>query len=738
MQQEILRYSSGKMGVAAVPGSGKTHTLSLLAAQLITSELLQEGQEILVVTLVNSAVDNFTSRISTFLKEKKLIPNLGYRVRTLHGLAHDIVRERPGLLGLSDNFQIIEEREAAAMLRSIVTIWMHTHHELLLNLSTTEANYESNHKVREQWEDVIIDTVGTFIRSAKDKQLSPSQVKNLLANIPGKFPLLEMGVDVYADYQRALCFRSAVDFDDLIQYALRAIQLDGEYLQRLQFRWPYILEDEAQDSSRLQEELLRLLSSEHGNWVRVGDSNQAIFETFTTADPRFLRNFLAEKGVEPKDLANSGRSSKSIITLANHLIEWTIRDHPAVELRAALTPPFILPSPPGDPQPNPQDDPKAIHLGSKNQTPTEEAQNIVDDINKWLPRHQDDTVAVLVPRNERGAEIVELLKNGQVPYIEMLRSTRSTRQIADALAQTLESLSDPASPPKLASAFRAIAEIHETDPDTQTAINKISRRLRDEHNLEDLFAPAPEMEVRKRSEAPTDDLAVQMDRFLERFKKWHAATLLPIDQLVLTISQDLFTDAVEYALAYKIAGILGQSCTDHPEWHLPDFAGELSQIASNQRKFIGFSEEDTGFDPDAHKGQVVVSTIHKAKGLEWDRVYMVSVNNYDFPALQPQDSYIGEKWFIKDRLNLSEELHGQLDALVEKDPTKLASATGQASMEARIKYASERLRLLYVGITRARKELVISWNTGRHKNCTPALALQELTRFWKERIDAAA
>ena len=70
--------------------------------------------------------------------------------------------------------------------------------------------------------------------------------------------------------------------DDLIRLALEALQLDGEYLKRLQARWPYILEDEAQDSSRLQEEILRLLAGESGNWVRVGDPNQAIYETFTT------------------------------------------------------------------------------------------------------------------------------------------------------------------------------------------------------------------------------------------------------------------------------------------------------------------------------------------------------------------------------------------------------------------------------------------------------------------------
>ena len=115
MQAEILKYSHGWMGVSAVPGSGKTHTLSALAAQLITQTHLKDNQEILIVTLVNSAVDNFSTRIASFIKEQGLLPDIGYRVRTLHGLAHDIVRERPEIAGVSERFNIIDEAEAGRM-----------------------------------------------------------------------------------------------------------------------------------------------------------------------------------------------------------------------------------------------------------------------------------------------------------------------------------------------------------------------------------------------------------------------------------------------------------------------------------------------------------------------------------------------------------------------------------------------------------------------------------------------
>jgi len=119
-QAEVLSYRGGKMGIAAVPGSGKTVTLSYLAAQLVAEADLADDQEVLVVTLVRSAVDHFARQVAGFVRERGLLPNLGYRVCTLHSLAHDIVRERPGLVGLSEDFGIVDDGEADRILRDVV------------------------------------------------------------------------------------------------------------------------------------------------------------------------------------------------------------------------------------------------------------------------------------------------------------------------------------------------------------------------------------------------------------------------------------------------------------------------------------------------------------------------------------------------------------------------------------------------------------------------------------------
>ena len=194
----------------------------------------------------------------------------------------------------------------------------------------------------------------------------------------------------------------------------------------------------------------------------------------------------------------------------------------------------------------------------------------------------------------------------------------------------------------------------------------------------------------------------------------------------------LFNKPSDLATAYKIANFLEHTSKLHKEWNFPDYANQLTSIATNRIKLIGFSEEDIGFDPDQYKGKVVVSTVHKAKGLEWDRVYLLSVNNYDFPSYEEQDQYIAERWFVRDQLNLQAETLAQLKGLVYSSKEEAPSAEGMATQQARLDYCAERLRLLYVGITRTRKELIITWNTGQRGQCYAATPLKELNRFWED------
>jgi DNA helicase-2/ATP-dependent DNA helicase PcrA len=510
----------------------------------------------------------------------------------------------------------------------------------------------------------------------------------------------------------------------------------------LRYRWPFILEDEAQDSSQLQEQILSTLAGPEGNWVRVGDPNQAIFETFTTADPELLRAFIRQNESVP--MPESGRFQPSIMDLANYLVSWTIDQHPVEAIRDALSGPPILPAPPGDPQPNPPDDPAALLLDSGKLAPQDEVTAVARSIQDWLPTHKDSTVAVLTSTNDHAANMVKALQARGIECLELLRSTSPTRAVAGALSHVLGSLSESASPGKLATAYRVWRRAWRSDKGRQLLVDRVAVWLEKLKTVEDYLSPPPSAAVLDALETAlhqdtrsdidlTDDefeaVRSELSDFRGTMRRWHAAVVLPIDQLVLTLAQDIFTSVPDLALAHKLALVMAQLANENPHWRLPELTPRLNEIARNERKFIGFSTDDSGFNPDSHKGVVVVATMHKAKGLEWDRVYLLSVNNYDFPSAQPADRFVSEKWFLRDALNLEAEALAQLKTATLSSEYDFYEE-GKATRRARLDYARERLRLLYVGITRARKELVITWNTGRRGEALPAIPLAALQAWW--------
>jgi DNA helicase II / ATP-dependent DNA helicase PcrA len=739
-QEAVLQYHGGRMGIAAVPGSGKTWTLARLAADLVASGRLGEEQEVLVVTLVNSAVDHFYRRVQAFLSWSGPGTPPGLRVRTLHGLAHDMVRERPDLALLDLDFQILDEHDADALRDQAAQAWLDENIDRLDSFLLEELDESRREWVRqEQLPELVKDISRSFIRVAKDARLSPDELAARLNLAAAPHVLLELGCAVYSAYQHSLTARGAVDFDDLIRLALQVLQAEPGYLKRLRGRWPFILEDEAQDSSRLQEQILSLLSGGDGNWVRAGDPNQAIYETFTTASPVYLRRFLEHVDVQRQDLPHSGRSTDSIIYLANALMDWSQVQHPIEAVRGALVaPPYIQPVALDDPQPNPPDDPTQIHISTQRFSPPEELLAVADSIARWLPEHSQETAAVLVPRNQRGFEMVdELRRRGLDVVDDLLRSSSATRSAAGALANVLRYLAEPQSASRLATVLRVWRRDTRDDPQAETLTAWLAGRLRRLSKVEDYLWPETGNDwLFEQDFSAQDSQAVdQLGAFRTLVQRWLRSLGLPPDQLLLLLAQDLISEPAGLATAYQLSVLLRQAAELHPTWRLPELAAELGVIARNERRFLGVSAADTGFDPQRYRGQAAVATLHKAKGLEWDRVYLMSVNDYDFPAGLPDDVYTAEKWYLRSRLNLEAEALARLKTLL--NPSSEPVEDGSATRAARVEYARERLRLLYVGITRARRSLAVTWNTGLKGDRGPALALQALQDLWKARNQEA-
>jgi DNA helicase-2/ATP-dependent DNA helicase PcrA len=752
-QEAILRYSGGKMGIEAVPGSGKTFTLAHLAARLVL-RLVREGRpndsrEVLVVTFANAAANSIRRKIKAQLEAAGVaLGTFGYRVRTLHGLAHDIVRERPSLAGLAEDFKIVDERAAQDIREEVVTAWLKGNgfdiFRGYLDAEWRENRGKFAYLSNDKLPDLAQSLAEQFIRRAKDYRLTPQAIRAKLDQLPeSELPLVRFGCAIYENYRRALSYRGVVDFDDLVMLALHALEQDAAFLERQQARYVYILEDEAQDSSKLQQDLLGLLSA-HGNWVRVGDPNQAINTTFTTADPKYLRAFLARSDVERRTLSVSGRSAQPIIDLANYLVEWTRTQSMNPALREAFSAAQIVPTPPDDPQPNPpvaEARLKIAHSVGKSYSPEDEIKMVAESLARWLSDNSDRTVAALVPENQHGFKLAEHLRALGVQYEELLRSTSSTRQTAKRLELVLRYLAKPTSPQSaslLAELYREVwwqwhlgRELGAEGEAWQAELHKRFEKLK--HPERFLFPEAGVL-LTETLEIPESEelepLYLDLEAFRETVQRWLYAAHLPIDQLVLTVGQDIFKTDSEIALGYKLAQLLRTYADQTPTARLSEFAAELKRISANERRFIGFDQEETGYEPKA--GVVTVATMHAAKGLEWDRVYLLSVNNYSFPFGLPQERYLDERYYLRDSLNLSAEIRAQLESLIADS----AYSEGDASAQARLDYAAERLRLLYVGITRAKRELMISWNNGRFsqnpdQQQQPAQAFLALYDFWQ-------
>ncbi|MEJ2749979.1 MAG: UvrD-helicase domain-containing protein, partial [Anaerolineae bacterium] len=129
-QAEILKYDHGRLAISAVPGSGKTFTLSLLAAQLIAEKVdVEAGQQVLIVTYLNASVDTFRARIRKRLEEMGQ-PVTGFDVRTLHSLALEIVRLSSSGLGDDTEPDVLDDVRSTNALSLAVDGWIETNPDL--------------------------------------------------------------------------------------------------------------------------------------------------------------------------------------------------------------------------------------------------------------------------------------------------------------------------------------------------------------------------------------------------------------------------------------------------------------------------------------------------------------------------------------------------------------------------------------------------------------------------------
>lgn len=717
-QDQVASYRGGYMAVPAVPGAGKTTVLAYLAATLIAGGFHHPGR-ILVVTYTNSAVGNFRSRIGEFLEEMGHPRHQGYEVRTIHSLAMNIVRERPDAIGWSDNFTVMDETRLSALLDRLTARWIGRNRAMWESLLKEGLRGPIRERAEEQWQRSTRDIMRSLIQSFKSRRIAPQTAYDLTRHLQ-EGSALRWAAELYREYQQELALEGAVDFGDLMLGADQLLSQDGELLARLKERWTFIFEDEAQDSYRLQEHVLKLLAGPEGNLVRVGDANQAIMGTFTSAEPDLFRRFCREAGVQLRPLTMAGRSSPDIIDLANELVRWSREEHPEPRCREALEGQRIEPVPPDFVPANPVPDGYKIFARSFD-THEQELQEIARLAARSLQRGPDKTVAVLLPTNQMVVSMVDLLTLQGVPVRQLGGPTSPERQqtVLDLLT-VMRYLAVPHDPKELVAVLARLTQM--ADPD-DAPYARWMKECRPEELFYPLDGTAPFSQLYAACPECRGDVALQDG--LANLARWLPQALLPADELVVLLAGEMGMTGEESTIAHYTAAKTRQFLQENPAFGLNEAVRHLEGLLSTLGKFADQVFDRKGFKP--VPGVAYVATCHSAKGLEWDTVYVAAVTRGEYPSMAT-DRVRSEHWFLPDDLVNPEAL-----ALAE-----LAQVLGEESEQdpvrrAKLETIAERLRLFYVAITRAKENLMLSchrqdrWNKPAH----PSLAMHHL-RSWIE------
>lgn len=301
-QRKIVEHSDGPLVVLAGAGSGKTHVVTHRMAQLVASGV-RPGR-ILAVTFTNKAAREMKDRVRSILSPyTEGLPT----VCTLHSLGFKILKEWGEHLRYKKTVRIVPEMFAVNLLQQAVD-------EVSPTLKAELGG------------DPVLALRG-MISDWKNKGLSPADVQKQKDVFAG----------AYKTYQQLLVEMGFADFDDLIRLPvvlLRDLPVGREILSKLQNRFDYIIVDEYQDTNGCQEQLLALLAESHRNICVVGDDDQAIYG-WRGADVSIIREFPKRwDGATSIALESNYRSTEAILGVANNIILASKEERQEKTLRA--------------------------------------------------------------------------------------------------------------------------------------------------------------------------------------------------------------------------------------------------------------------------------------------------------------------------------------------------------------------------------------------------------------------
>ena len=364
-QKDAVEALHGPICVISCPGSGKTTVTVIRLANLMVKGGVSP-QQILALTFSKASAKDMNDRF------KSLFPSLANHVKfaTIHSFAFHIIRHFEQISGTRYEFIDTPNQMTHSKRQLLASIYLEKSERYL-----SDDEYE---------------TITGQISLLKNLMIEPHQTKEIKKYVENE---VELFIQVYKAYEQKKEANFFLDYDDLLTTAYQILIHQDELRTFYQQRYTHIQIDEAQDTSKIQYELIKLVATPRNNLFLVGDDDQSIY-AFRGAYPKQLLDFKQTfKDAQIIYLTENFRSSQDIVTMSSTFISHNHDRYPK-EIKT----------------PNPPSSVPVLHhfQTEKEQfTYLMEQLKATDDLNE---------VAILYRQNVSAISLIETLERHQLPF----------------------------------------------------------------------------------------------------------------------------------------------------------------------------------------------------------------------------------------------------------------------------------------------------------------------------------
>lgn len=290
-QYRVVTEGDGHCLVLAGAGSGKTRAITYRVAYLLERGV--QPEDILLVTFTNKAAREMVERVQHLTHGEIKLPWSG----TFHHICYRVLRKYAPLIGYRSNFTILDSEDSRDLIKLSVK---------QEGIDRTQKRFPSP---------AVIQSLISYARNA-----SKSMEEVLDEKHPQWLEIVDVVSRIQSDYARRKMEANAMDFDDLLVNTYLLLSRSETVRRKFSEQFKYVLVDEYQDTNNIQASLIKLFASLHNNLLVVGDDAQSIY-SFRAADIQNILDF----GYDFSDarifkLETNYRSTPEILTLANEII----------------------------------------------------------------------------------------------------------------------------------------------------------------------------------------------------------------------------------------------------------------------------------------------------------------------------------------------------------------------------------------------------------------------------------